>query len=392
MSRCTVMVRRLRDRIEIALGRGFTRSDLRLVKSLPDRQFDPERKVWTVPAPYTDTAMDLLVEHFGSDALRITRRPGVPSSDGSPDRPDGILARVEQGLLLHGYSPRTRKVYMGHLRRFVDWCDPPVDEGSRERPSTQIQEEGIETLSDADVEDLIQRYLVHLVAHRDASRSYHNQAVSALRFLFETVLERPRLALRIPRPKTRRKLPDVLSTDEVARMLDKPRNLKHRALLMLLYSAGLRVSEVVRLRPDDLDEDRGLLRVRGGKGGKDRNTLLAQRALDAVRDYQAAYPTDRWLFPGARSSRHLTSRSVQRVVTRVARAAHIRKRVTPHTLRHSFATHLLEGGTNLRIIQELLGHNSARTTQIYTHVAQTALQAVRSPVDNLPTRSEPADP
>jgi site-specific recombinase XerD len=166
-------------------------------------------------------------------------------------------------------------------------------------------------------------------------------------------------------------------------MLDKTRNLKHRALLMLVYCAGLRVGEVVRLRPADLDVDRGLLRVRRGKGGKDRQTLLADRAIEALRLYRSAYPCDHWLFPGARPDRHLTTRTVQRVVKRVARSAGIEKDVTTHTLRHSFATHLLEGGTNLRVIQELLGHQSLRTTQIYTHVAKSTLEGVRSPLDNL---------
>ena len=188
----------------------------------------------------------------------------------------------------------------------------------------------------------------------------------------------------MPRPRPEVTLPQILSVAEVARMLEKPRYLKHRAILMLLYSAGLRVGEVVRLRPADLDEERGMLRVRRGKGRKDRQSLLARRAVEAVRAYRKAQPTSQWLFPGGRPDRHLNTRSVQRIVERAARAAGIQKRVTPHTLRHSFATHLLEGGTNLRIIQELLGHSSSRTTEIYTHVAQTTLEAVRSPLDSLP--------
>ena len=140
---------------------------------------------------------------------------------------------------------------------------------------------------------------------------------------------------------------------------------------------------MVRLRPSDLDAERGLVRVRRGKGSKDRCTLLAKRAVDAVDVYLAAYPTEKWLFPGPRPVRHLTTRSVQRVVRRAAEAAGITKPVTAHTLRHSFATHLLEGGTNLRVIQELLGHQSSRTTQIYTHVTQSTLESVRSPLDNL---------
>ncbi len=227
-------------------------------------------------------------------------------------------------------------------------------------------------------------YLVELIQHRRISKSYQNQVVSALRFLCESVLGQPALALRIPRPKKESRLPAVLSQDEVARMLARARNPKHRALLVLLYSAGLRVGEVVRLRPSDLDVDRGLVRVRGGKGNKDRYTLLARRAMEVLRVYRDAYPHDSWLFPGGRPDRHLTTRSVQRVVKRAADAAGINKNVTAHTLRHSFATHLLEGGTNLRIIQELLGHKSARTTQVYTHVAKSALEGVRSPLDNLP--------
>ncbi len=284
-----------------------------------------------------------------------------------PPRPQSdLLDAVRDALLVRGYSPRTRKVYLGHLRRFLLWCG---DGGAPKIPTEPDRE--------------CQAYLVHLVEERRVSRSCHNQVVSALRFFFESVLERPALALRVPRPRKELHLPEVLSPGEVARMLARARNPKHRAILMLLYSAGLRVGEVVRLRPPDLDAERGILRVRKGKGGKDRCTLLARKALQAVDVYLAAFPTEGWLFPGAKPGRHLTTRSVQRVVRDAARAAGIHKKVTAHTLRHSFATHLLERGTNLRLIQELLGHQSARTTQVYTHVATTDLEAVRSPLDDL---------
>ena len=166
-------------------------------------------------------------------------------------------------------------------------------------------------------------------------------------------------------------------------MLEKTRNHKHRALLMLLYSAGLRVGELVRLRPADLDLDRGMIRVRRGKGAKDRVTLLADRAVAAIQTYRAAYPGDELAVPWSAEGPAPHEPLGATGGGRAARAAGIRKRVTPHTLRHSFATHLLEGGTNLRLIQELLGHGSARTTQIYTHVARTALESIRSPLDNL---------
>jgi site-specific recombinase XerD len=346
-------------RLEITLEGRLTLAALAILRALPARTWDRARRVWVVPGG--EEIVELLRERFGEHRVRIA---------GAQDQ-SGLLDEVDRALMLRGYSPRTRKVYRAHLRRFFAW-------------SGATMHVGLETGAAP------REYLIHLVDGRRVSKSYHNQVVSALRFLYQSVLRQPQLALEVPRPKREVTLPVVLSPHEVARMLTRARNPKHRALLTLLYSAGLRVGEVIRLKVTDLDTQRGLVRVRRGKGSKDRYTLLAERAVEAVRVYLAAYPTDRWLFPGAREGRHLTERSAQRVVKRAARAAGLSKDVTTHTLRHSFATHLLEGGTNLRIIQELLGHSSARTTQIYTHVTVSALQSVRSPLDNL--RDDPPIP
>jgi site-specific recombinase XerD len=309
-------------------------------------------------------AIRRLTAAFGPGGVQVLA--GAPTASRETTKPSqDLLQRVRDAMMVLGYSPSTRKVYLGHLRRFLEWCGG----GTPKLPKDPAEQS--------------EAYILELIHRKQISRSYQNQVVSALRFLCEHVLGEPRMALRIPRPRKERHLPVVLSPGEVAKMLGKVRNPKHRALLMLLYSAGLRVGEVVRLTPGDLDVERGLLRVRRGKGRKDRYTLLAQRAVEAVRVYRDAFAPNRWLFPGARSGRHLTTRSVQRTVKNAAAAAGIKKNVTAHTLRHSFATHLLEGGTNLRIIQELLGHQSARTTQIYTHVTRSVIESVRSPLDNL---------
>ncbi|MFC1659989.1 tyrosine-type recombinase/integrase [Gemmatimonadota bacterium] len=350
------------DRIEITLRPGFTREELDVVRALAGRRYDARRRVWA--APDGSAAIATLTAVFGAGGVTVVRGSDPPK-EAAPEPSREILQRVRGALTVRGYSPRTRKVYLGHLRRFLEWCG-----GGDPRLPEDPAREG-------------EAYILELIQRRGISRSYQNQVVSALRFLCESVLGERRMALRIPRPRKERSLPAVLSREEVGRMLRKTRNPKHRALLMLLYSAGLRVGEVVRLTPPDLDTERGLVRVRRGKGRKDRYTLLARRAVEAVKLYRDAYPTDGWLFPGARPGRHLTTRSVQRIVKDAAAAAGIEKNVTAHTLRHSFATHLLEGGTNLRVIQDLLGHQSARTTQIYTHVARSMIESVRSPLDNL---------
>ncbi len=187
----------------------------------------------------------------------------------------------------------------------------------------------------------------------------------------------------MPRPRRERRPPTVLSQAEVRPLIRAPRNLKHRALLMLVYSSGLRVSEVVRLRVEDVDVERRLLHVRQAKGRKDRITLLSPAALKVLRAYASLERPREWLFPGGRSGRHLTTRSVQKIVEKARRSAGISRRFSTHALRHSFATHLLEAGTDLRYIQALLGHSSSRTTEIYTHVTRPALSRIESPLDTL---------
>jgi integrase/recombinase XerD len=231
--------------------------------------------------------------------------------------------------------------------------------------------------------DEVRSYLLHLVQERHVSWSYYNQTVAALRFLYEVTLQREGVMTRIRCPKVPKKLPVVLSTDEVTRVLAAVASIKHRALLMTAYAAGLRVSEVASLRIDDIDSKRMVIRVRQGKGRKDRYVMLSPRLLDLLRLYwKAERPAD-WLFPGDIPGRPLVEESIRRICTRAAKAAGLDKHVTAHTLRHSFATHLLEAGTDIRTIQVLLGHRNLKTTALYTHVSPAAVEAAQSPLDRL---------
>jgi len=169
----------------------------------------------------------------------------------------------------------------------------------------------------------------------------------------------------------------------VLRIFEAISNLKHRALLMMVYSAGLRVGEVVRLQVEDVDSERRLLHVGQGKGRKDRYVMLSEVALETLRDYWRAYRPRKWLFPGQREGRHLHERTVEKILKQACRKAGIRKDVSVHTLRHSFATHLLEAGIDLRYIQEMLGHKSSKTTEIYTHVSKRNIATIHSPLDGI---------
>ena len=273
-----------------------------------------------------------------------------------------LRRRMIDDMQLRNLAPRTIKAYVSRVGTFArHFGRSPEALGS----------------------DDVRAYLLYLVQEKHASWTVYNQTVAALKFLYEVTLERPGVLQRIRCPKQPKKLPIVLSTDETARFFAAILGVKHRAILMTAYAAGLRISEVVALRLEDIDSRRMVLRVRQGKGRRDRNVMLSPRLLDLLRDYwRLARPTD-WLFPGQVEGRPLTAGSAHRVCVQASHAAGLGKHVTVHTLRHSFATHLLEAGTDIRTIQVLLGHRNLKTTAIDTHVAPAAVEATRSPLDRL---------
>ncbi len=231
--------------------------------------------------------------------------------------------------------------------------------------------------------DHVRAYLLHLVHERHLSWSHFNQVRSALRFLYRVTLKQEWVMQDVVCAKKPRTLPVVLSLDELTRFFAAITNLKHRAILMTAYAAGLRLSEVTHLRVADIDSQRMVIRVRQGKGAKDRYVMLAQNLLVVLREYwRVARPRD-YLFPGVQPDRPISRRTVMNKCRDAREIAGLGKSVTVHTLRHSFATHLLESGTDLRTIQILLGHRSLSTTARYTHVATAASQSTQSPFDRL---------
>ncbi|MDA3885429.1 MAG: tyrosine-type recombinase/integrase [Candidatus Delongbacteria bacterium] len=214
------------------------------------------------------------------------------------------------------------------------------------------------------------------------SYGYQNQIINAIKFYYEKVLGRKRELYNIPRAKRPIKLPTVFSEEEIITLIGNIENLKHKSVLYLIYSAGLRISESVNLKVADIDSKRNIIVVRGGKGKKDRTTLLSQKLLMMLREYYRQYRPKEYLFEGQSGGKY-SIKSIQKTFNAALKKSGIRKKATVHSLRHSFATHLLERGTDLRYIQELLGHNSSKTTEIYTHITKKGMDKITSPLDNL---------
>jgi len=273
--------------------------------------------------------------------------------------------RMHHDLVVRGLAPRTRESYVAAVAGLARFY--------HRSPDRLTQRE-------------VEAYLVHLSEERKLAWNTRSLIINGLRFFYHTTLGRPQMAFPIPRPKVPAQLPEILSREEVARILSKPRNRKHRVLLMTAYGAGLRVSELVRLRVADLDSDRMTIRVEQGKGGQDRYTLLSPRLLAELRTYWRDARPRPWLFPSQRGSQPVSISCAQRVWGQAKRNAGVTKRGGIHALRHAFATHLLEAGTDLHTIQRLLGHRHLGTTMIYFHLARKTLAERPSPLDLLPTR------
>jgi len=273
-----------------------------------------------------------------------------------------LRQRMIEDLTIRNYSPRTIDIYVDRLAKFAQYFGQSPD---RLGPAH------------------IREFQLFLVQTKKASWSQYNQSVCALRFFYRVCLGKTWMIEHIPFPKQPKRLPVVLSRQEVQRLFEVLSNLKHRTILMTLYATGLRVSEALALQIADIDRQRMLLRVRQGKGRKDRYVPLSQTLLDQLCRYWRCYRPTCWLFPSTDPGRALTAGTVQKVCNKAARKAGLSKRVTPHTLRHSFATHHLEAGTNLKTIQVLMGHRHLNTTSLYLHVAVQALGQRRDALDLL---------
>lgn len=275
-----------------------------------------------------------------------------------------LLQRMDADLVLRGLSSNTRASYLTHARLFLEFCERPV--------------------AALTTED-IRRFLTFLLTERRVTPATANVYSAALRFLFAVTLDRPLNYLQIPRAKQRKGLPAVLSRTQVADVLAPCANLKHRALLALIYGSGLRVSEAAGLHVADIDSAAMRVFVASGKGNKDRYTLLSQTALEALRDYWRGYRPQHpegWLFPGPGATGHITASGIALAFDQALARAGITTPASVHTLRHCFATHLLEDGATLLPIKELLGHASLHSTTVYLHLANLT-GGIRSPLDAL---------
>lgn len=279
-----------------------------------------------------------------------------------PARYENAVAALEQVLLLKRYSWRTIKSYKNCFRQFIRHYD--------EIKPSQITRAQINA------------YLLVLVRDRRVSVSHQSQVMSAIKMFYAQVINQEEKVQNLFQPKAPQKLPQVLLEEEVTALLRAVDNLKHRCILMVIYSAGLRLGELINLRLSDLQPEKNRLFVRGGKGKKDRCTLLSVKAWELLSAYiQLHQPID-WVFEGQNGGQY-SERSVQEIFIRAKIRAMVNPMATVHTLRHSFATHLLEKGVDLRYIQELLGHESSKTTEIYTHITHKGWDKIKSPLDDL---------
>ncbi len=279
-----------------------------------------------------------------------------------------LRRKMLEELQLRNYSPHTQRAYIRCVANFAKHFKATPDRLGPEH---------------------IREYQLLLVQRKKLSWALFNQTVCALRFFYHDILHRNWMIEHIPYPRHEQKLPVVLSPAEVAALFQSTPNLKHRAILTTIYAAGLRVSELINLRVTDIDSQRQLICVRQGKGHKDRQVMLSPRLLELLRTYWKSYRPMTWLFPGERPERPITQVTVWRICKQARDGAHLAKPVSPHTLRHCFATHLLEESTDLRRIQILMGHRNLKTTARYLHVSNLAVRSTVSPLDRLPQPVEP---
>ena len=271
------------------------------------------------------------------------------------------LKEVKKILIVGGYSNSTIKTYITCLKNFKNYFYKiEIDQLSKD--------------------DIIE-YLFHLIKN-NYSKSTQNQHINAIKFYFEKCLRQKREYYLIERPRKEKKLPNILSKNEIQLLFNSTYNLKHLTIIAVIYSCGLRVSELINIKINDIDNNRMVIHIKKAKGNKDRQVQLTNQLLELLRKYYKKHLPINYLIVGQNGGKYSTT-SIQKIIKNSSFKAGINKKVTPHTLRHSFATHLLENGTDMRFIQKILGHSDIKTTQIYTHVSSSHLKNIQNPSDNL---------
>ncbi len=372
----------LNDELIVKLHFKYNRDVIAIIKTLPGRRWDKEGRYWYFHHRHSDLAklidaLELfadvdynalqafddgvyqgpLEKEISPTRTKSTPKPVAVSDPASSiELPQGYLEK----LIQKRYSPNTIKTYVTYMKSFM------AEFKDRELTSITTQE--------------IDGFILKLIRAKGISPSQQNQRINSIKFYYEKVLGMDKQFYNIERPRKSRELPKVLSEEEVRAILKSIGNLKHKAIISTIYSAGLRRSELINLRKQDVFYDRKIIFIRGSKGKKDRNTILSDLLTIVLRKYLDEYKPNYWLFEGVNRNQY-SATSIAKILKRAAAKAGIEKNVTPHMLRHSFATHLLEHGLNIRYIQEILGHDSSETTEIYTHISTNAFEKIKSPLD-----------
>ena len=370
----------------IALRFSYDQDLINLVKELEDARWSSEMKCWHIKdnneiitillnkfkgkayIDYSDlkTGIQKAVRRDPETLEKKVENKSIKSFEALPDlseKGSGDIERYRRWMEAHRYPPSTVQTYCAMMSKFLRFVSPKEAE-------------------ECTSEDLLRLINEYILPNR-LSFSFQNQMISSVKKFYSHIYKSDIDPGKIERPRSWRRLPNVLSKDEVKKMLGSITNDKHRVMLSLIYACGLRRSELLNLIPDDIERNRGLMRIRQAKGYKDRIVPLSVRTIEMVDNYLQRYRPINYLFEGQKPGEQYTASSLEKVLKRACARAGLKSEVSLHWLRHSYATHLLESGTDLRYIQELLGHSSSRTTEIYTHVTDKSIQKIRSPFDDL---------
>jgi integrase/recombinase XerD len=362
-----IRLNRLRHRGEWwwALHFDYTAEIIALVRSLAGRRWSATHGCWLLPfADYTQTQILKLLAAYEVEIVDSPGlAPGVQTLDPITTEQTAAITDFVRFLRVQRYSEQTVKTYSEAISVFLRF----------------YRDRQLESLSLEDVKNFHHDYILK----NNYSFSYQNQVINAIKLFFGKMLKTPLDTSSIERPRRPHRLPHVLSKEEVKRILQAPPNVKHRCMLALIYGCGLRRAELLALRKTDVDKARKLLWVRAGKGAKDRRVPLSQGLINQLEQYEQSFTTVNWLFEGQTAGSPYDEGSLRMVFKNALKRAGVRQDASLHWLRHSYATHLLETGTDLRYIQVLLGHKNSKTTELYTWVTQPAFERLKSPFDDL---------